>query len=122
MIDNMHRNRRIFLVIVYMIIFLFSVYSIIQIRYTVSQEQIQDEEGQFVFMFVGTRPMTHHQFVLAKISIFVFVACVSFIFMVSEYHVYHHPKFHHRVMKKTHKEIKEHLEAHKREQEELKKT
>lgn len=86
--------RRMFLVFVYMIIFVFSVYSIIQIRFFYFSEKPMDYYGNFSLFFV-TAPMQHEQFILTKLSLFALTGALSFILMLTNYFFYQNPHHDH---------------------------
>jgi hypothetical protein len=101
-------GRRMFLIFVYMVIFVFSIYSIIQIRYFVSAGNTADKAAQFVFFFISTPMISQDMFILIKLSLFAFTGIASFIMMLSNYYLYaNSPSFEKDIESKLGQDIKE---------------
>ena len=97
--------KRIFLMIVYMIIFIFSIYAIIQIRFYTNNAVIEDN-GQFIFLFIDTPTISHHAFLILKLSLFAFTAIMSFILMLSNYYIYQNPSLEKLLIQRTKRDIR----------------
>jgi hypothetical protein len=96
--------KRLFSVLIYMILFVFSVYSLIQIRYFYAVEKPITYLGNFTFLFVSA-PMPHTDFIITKLTLFALTGALSFILMLTNYYFYQNP--HHDWLNKLDKEIKE---------------
>ena len=93
-------------------VFIFSIFSLIQIRYFVYREKLIDIDGNFVIAFFHP-PMTHEEFVVLKLTLFAATASLSFILMLSNYFVYENPNLEKRLHRKMHLEIKKMLKKKK---------
>ena len=106
---NSGTDHRMFLVFVYAILFIYSLYSIFQIRYGVQDQEIPEEKATFVFFMSLSPRITFEHFILIKLSLFVVIACISFVLMQSNYFVYKRPDLEKELTKETHTEIKKEL-------------
>jgi hypothetical protein len=82
---HLERNRKVFLVIVYGIIFLFSFFAIFQIRLQANSIKTYDFEGYFKVFFYQSRLLYHDEFIMLKMTLFFLVASLSFILMMFNY-------------------------------------
>jgi len=98
------KARRLFLSYVYLIIFIFSIYAIIQTRLYV-QNNITDDYAQFIFLTLN-QEMSHGQFILTKLTLFFVTAIMSYILMVSNYFFYSRPDFEESIIKKINRSFK----------------
>jgi hypothetical protein len=96
--------KRVFSVFVYMILFVFSIYSIIQIRYFYAVEKPITYLGNFTFLFISST-MPHTEFILTKLTLFALTGALSFILMLTNYYFYQNP--HHDYYNRLDKEIKD---------------
>ncbi len=99
-------QKRVFLILIYFIIFLFSIYSIIHIRYVVNGDPY-DERGQFVFLFLASPKIEHVEFIMIKLTLFALTATLSFMLMLTNYYAYQNPNNEKQMISELDKEVKE---------------
>lgn len=107
-------SKRMFLIIVYAVIFIFSIFSIIQMRYFISKEKAEDSSAKFVIFSVETREMSWNQFILLKLSLFAFIGIGSFILMLTNYFYYSNPHLEDLLISEMDKDIKKLKEDEKK--------
>jgi hypothetical protein len=105
-VDNINQ-KSLFLTLVYMIIFLFSVFAIIQIKYITSTEPLRDDTGSFNILFITSPPIKLAEFIAFKLTLFAVTAVVSFLMMVSTLFMHRNPSFEERVLEKASENIKQ---------------
>src|SRR3989344_3179557 len=113
-LNHSAKGRRVFLTIIYMVIFLFSIYAILQTRYFVFKGEIDESTGQFVFLFLKTPEIRQHEFVMLKVSLFAITAMLSFVLMLSNYFFHSKPSLEKVLTGKMDKEIKAMLKEEKK--------
>ena len=107
--ENMKQGsmKRIFSVMMYMIVFVFSVYSIMQIRYFYATEKPAVIDGKFMVFFLESQKITHDDFIILKLTLFFAIAVLSFILMVTNFFYYQNPTLERNMMYRLDKDIRQ---------------
>jgi len=92
-------KKRIVSIFMYGLLFFFSVYAIIILRL---RGEAQSELRTILFR---GEEITQHEFFMLKLTLFVIVAGLSYVLMLSNLYYYKHPSLEERIIQRTHKEI-----------------
>lgn len=99
------KPRRVLAMILYCLIFLFSLFAIFNIRLILLNATIEDVKGNLNLLFIH-KEMNHQEFVLFKLTLFFLTASLSFILMIINFFMYQNNKYEARVLRHVHEDIK----------------